>query len=662
MIASQFRLERELGSGGMGTVYLAEQLGVARHVVIKLMRPSASSDVPSAVERFQLEARLGAQLNHPHVVQIYVFGQTDAGEFYLAMEYVHGHSLAEVLAREHRLPEARVLRIAYQACDALNHAHHGGLVHRDLKPANLMICDRHGNRDYLKVLDFGIAKPVQVGAFKLTDTGIILGTPSYMAPEQARGLPVDARTDIYGLGCVLYELLGGETPFVSDSPTDMLIAHVTTPPTPLRQRFPGLVVQPRVEALILKCLEKDPADRFQSASELQDAIRHALSERPSAMRARPPNSSPETEWLSPSRPAGEKLVRDVDPRASTRTMVRGHPLSPWKALAISLSIVVVLGSLGLVYAIQRGHVQRPGVSTIVGPSVQVAQNVIFGTSKTSSPRTKLLWEAFEDLRKVQNHCIEDYFERVPREGPEREKRYYVGMNCPSPVLQSAGAKVSEADAPPLTQALSAVQKACAVCSDARSYYDSGAYAADQGARGRTLHASMVAEASRYIRSADEAERWVYRNLAKAFRGQLEGLPPGSTGSAFRTLVTAGYAVVAARQLSELSDARQQLEHALHSAEQRVAAADPKSAGALNSFVGLAHSLLTTTLRIESMAGPGIRLPLGGRGYDFSNNWRLVAETAPTGLVQARREQGMWFESLLALAGTLEELENYGVLR
>src|SRR5690349_4757954 len=160
ILSSQFQVIRKLGEGGMGQVYLAHQLDVGRDVVIKVMHPELTAGSPQAVERFKREARAVARLNHPHIVQLYVFGQTEQGLLYLAMEFVEGRSLSRALADARRLPEAQVLRIVDQVCSALADAHASGLIHRDLKPDNIMLANRHGNADYVKVLDFGIAKMV----------------------------------------------------------------------------------------------------------------------------------------------------------------------------------------------------------------------------------------------------------------------------------------------------------------------------------------------------------------------------------------------------------------------------------------------------------------------------------------------------------------------
>lgn len=293
VVNSQFRLLRKLGRGGMGVVYLAEQIGMDRQVVVKVLHAELVAGSDTAGARFQREAKAVARLNHPHIVQVHVFGQMETGQPFLAMEYVEGQTLTDLMIGAGRLPEGRALRIVEQVCDALVEAHGAGLVHRDLKPDNIMLADRHGNRDYVKVLDFGLAKMVDTEERAgVTHDGAIFGTPRYMSPEQGRGEKVDARTDLYALGVVLYELLSGVHPFEARSTLDILMKHASAPVVLPSARFPDLTLQPRVEAILKTCLAKDPADRFQSAAELRRVAREALRDLPDYARAAPTPAGP----------------------------------------------------------------------------------------------------------------------------------------------------------------------------------------------------------------------------------------------------------------------------------------------------------------------------------------------------------------------------------
>jgi serine/threonine-protein kinase len=278
VLAGQFRIVRLLGAGGMGSVYLADQLGVGRQVVIKLMLPglAESSRVAELEERFQREARLVAQLNHPNLVQLYTFGRCENGQLYLAMEFVPGRTLRQVLGESGALAEVRVLLLMDQMCAALHEAHAIGIIHRDLKPDNVMLTQRRDGSDLIKVLDFGIAKPMQQTPDKaLTATGAIFGTPQYMAPEQVHARGVDQRTDVYALGLIAYELLAGTPPFEADSAVGIMMKHASARPVPLSERRAGLKLGADTERLIARCLEKDPARRFADMLEMQAALRAA---------------------------------------------------------------------------------------------------------------------------------------------------------------------------------------------------------------------------------------------------------------------------------------------------------------------------------------------------------------------------------------------------
>jgi serine/threonine-protein kinase len=253
----------------MARVYLATDRVLERQVAVKVLSPSDAQD-PLFVERFRREARAAARLSHPNIVAVFDSG-SDADQPYLVMEYVPGESLAQLLHRQGRLAPGRAVGLAIQVCAALAAAHAQGLVHRDIKPANVLV----GEDGQVKVADFGIVKAAAATA--LTGTGTVLGTAAYLSPEQAQGHPVDARSDLYGLGCVLYELLCGSPPFgsgVDRSPVAIATRHVRELPEPPSARNPQ--VNPALEAVVLTALAKDPAERYQSAVELHHALERVL--------------------------------------------------------------------------------------------------------------------------------------------------------------------------------------------------------------------------------------------------------------------------------------------------------------------------------------------------------------------------------------------------
>ncbi|HEX5005063.1 MAG TPA: serine/threonine-protein kinase, partial [Gemmatimonadales bacterium] len=264
-IGPNYAIQSELGGGGMSRVFLALEVQVERKVVVKVLPPETSAAV--SIERFEREIRLAARLQHPHVVPFLTTGGKGDLLFYI-MPFIEGESLRARLAREGELPVPEAIRILRDVADALAMAHKQGIVHRDIKPDNILISGRHA-----LVTDFGVAKAVEKssGSGKLTSMGVALGTPAYMSPEQATADPhTDHRADIYALGIVTYEMLCGRQPFDASSAQAIIAAHVTQQPQPI-ERFRGNV-PPALATLVMRCLEKKPADRPQTAEELVQLV------------------------------------------------------------------------------------------------------------------------------------------------------------------------------------------------------------------------------------------------------------------------------------------------------------------------------------------------------------------------------------------------------
>jgi eukaryotic-like serine/threonine-protein kinase len=262
-LLGRFKVERELGRGGMGAVYLAHDAQLGETVALKVIASAVCCDNLGAVERFRREASAARKVTHPNVIRIHDLG-SDSGVVFISMEYFPGMTLAQLLSRRGALPLDEALEILAQAADGLSAAHRAGVIHRDLKPQNVLV---DASRR-VKLIDFGLAKSSFMEG--MTATGLILGTPEYMAPEQIRGRPVDARTDVYAFGCVAYHTLCGQPPFRGDSPIAVGFMHCTQTPTPLRQHRPD--VPPPLEAAVLRALAKEPAHRFEGVDEMKRAM------------------------------------------------------------------------------------------------------------------------------------------------------------------------------------------------------------------------------------------------------------------------------------------------------------------------------------------------------------------------------------------------------
>jgi serine/threonine-protein kinase len=273
IIAGRYRIEALLGRGGFGVVYGCTHLQTGHALVVKQLRPQAADD-PGRVERFRREARMAAALRHPHTVRVYDFGELDDGGLFMAMERLEGRDLAAELKELGRLTPERVVRIGVAVCRALAEAHAAGLVHRDIKPANLFLSQLPGQPDFVRVIDFGLARPVdQPRGEALTRTGFCVGTPDYMAPEQVQGQELDGRADLYSVGCVLYECLTGEPPLRRHNTLATLMAQMDEAPADLLQRQPD--VPKLLSGVVMRALAKQPAARWSDAEAMARALEHA---------------------------------------------------------------------------------------------------------------------------------------------------------------------------------------------------------------------------------------------------------------------------------------------------------------------------------------------------------------------------------------------------
>jgi serine/threonine-protein kinase len=272
----RYVVTRKIGEGGMSFVYLADDVIRKESVAIKILSPALSQD-RTAMARLRREAELGGRLEHPNVCHIIRLGETSNGLVYVVMPFVQGELLCDVTNHARQLPLDVTVRYITDIAAGLQVAHELGIVHRDLKPENIMISRNPDGSERAIVMDFGLAKERQVSAEikKLTATGIVLGTPEFMSPEQLRGKPLDPRTDVYSLGLMTYEMLTGTLPFIGRTQQEIMIARLRSEPTPIRAARPDLNFPAAVERVMLKSMEREPADRYQSAPEFATALADA---------------------------------------------------------------------------------------------------------------------------------------------------------------------------------------------------------------------------------------------------------------------------------------------------------------------------------------------------------------------------------------------------
>lgn len=342
-LSDRYEIGDILGFGGMSEVHLARDIRLHRDVAVKVLRADLARD-PSFYLRFRREAQNAAALNHPAIVAVYDTGEaeTPAGPLpYIVMEYVEGVTLRDIVHNDGPMPPRRAIEIIADACQALNFSHQAGIIHRDVKPANIMISTTNA----VKVMDFGIARAIADSGNSVTQTAAVIGTAQYLSPEQARGDSVDARSDVYSLGCVLYEMLTGEPPFTGDSPVSVAYQHVREDPVPPSVRHPGISAD--LDAVVLKALAKNPENRYQTAAEMRaDLVRVHNGEAPEAPRVM--TDAERTSLMASTGPGHGSLRTDPLPRqrlSDTDPDRMGGPVGRWVvavAVLAVLTIVVVI--------------------------------------------------------------------------------------------------------------------------------------------------------------------------------------------------------------------------------------------------------------------------------------------------------------------------------
>ncbi|MBN2802184.1 MAG: protein kinase [Deltaproteobacteria bacterium] len=273
-VGERFLVQKKLGEGGMGVVYEAEQTAIGRKVALKVLHPHLNDEELYA--RFRNEAAASSRLEHPNTITVYDFGRTDNDSLYIAMEFISGISLDDEIKKSGAIEWKRACKLGSEICGSLRNAHENGIIHRDMKPENVMLCERGDDKDFVKVLDFGIAKILDDDPSDqrkaLTKTGMVFGTPQYMSPEQVRGEKIDARSDIYSVGIILYQMLTGNLPFTADTPMGLLTKHLLDVPPRFKTFKNSPSVPDELESLVLSALEKEPDKRPQTMKEFGHAL------------------------------------------------------------------------------------------------------------------------------------------------------------------------------------------------------------------------------------------------------------------------------------------------------------------------------------------------------------------------------------------------------
>ena len=397
VVSDRYRVIKKLGEGGMGAVYLVEHVFIEKKVALKVLAPELSRKADLAA-RFLQEAKSASRIGHENVIDISDFGQSPEGFVYFAMEYLQGQDLGEVVRDKGAMSWRRARPIVLQICKALEAAHSKGIIHRDMKPENVFLIERGGRQDFVKLLDFGIAKVQSADGEgpKLTQTGMIFGTPEYMAPEQAEGKVCDQRADIYAVGCLIHHLLVGEPPFQADNFMGMLTKHLLEQPKAPSLRQPTFGITPELDRLVLKALAKDPGQRFQNMGEFipaLDAIAASSGSLPSHAETHPPRAGGLTRPMGGS--DGMPIIARSHLSASTEMATVEHSANEATDFVAGKSkrrLLLVVGGVALgagaalVALLLARSPSRNAEDHSAPPSVAPAEPAQASTSSSASPK------------------------------------------------------------------------------------------------------------------------------------------------------------------------------------------------------------------------------------------------------------------------------------
>ncbi|MEM9692208.1 MAG: serine/threonine-protein kinase, partial [Myxococcota bacterium] len=391
VINDRYSVESVIGEGGMGRVYLATHKVIGKRCAIKILHPDLARD-KEAVGRFVREARAASSIGNAHIVDISDFGETVDGSTYFVMEYLDGTTLAQLIRNAKVLTTPEVIEIGVQMCDGLAAAHHTGIIHRDLKPDNIVLVPFKDVERFVKILDFGIAKVSSANAnTKLTVAGTVFGTPHYMSPEQAAGMAVDPRADVYSLGVLMYEMACGELPFQADNFMGILTQHMYKSPDMVRSRPWGGSCSPELEAIILKCLAKRAEARYQSMEELaEDLKRHAAGR---AVEAILDDTTFSGRFEVPAEFVRNNIIDE------SRKTTRGPRMLPRVAVGIMVGV-----GLGIAAFVGLTSTPEPRAPAAAAVSSAVAPPVPAEPTATDSD-VPVPEDPAVDIKKVLVHCL-----------------------------------------------------------------------------------------------------------------------------------------------------------------------------------------------------------------------------------------------------------------
>ncbi len=370
-LSGRYRVIRKIGEGGMGIVYEAEHVLIEKRVGLKVLREDFSNRF-DVVERFRQEARSASKIGHENIVDISDFGVTSSGANFFVMELLHGRDLAEELGKLGTLSPRRSLNILLQCARALGAAHAKGIVHRDMKPENIFLVERGGEEDFVKIVDFGIAKisdleRAGIPGRKLTKTGMIFGTPEYMSPEQGAGKPLDHRVDIYALGIILYELLTGRVPFMGDTFMGILTQHMFENVPPLKAANPHCNAPAEVERIVFRAVAKDPSERYQNMEELAADLSGALTRTPNSVSSLAPPPGTITHYGPGQEPAASPRTERLMPAVPVTDFPDARPRRA-KVWLIGAALSVLAAGGGALFWL--GQVKPRAAPSIVAPSAE----------------------------------------------------------------------------------------------------------------------------------------------------------------------------------------------------------------------------------------------------------------------------------------------------